>query len=94
MRARSAGLLINTLVCVGACLFVLLSSPTSGDVSPSPVAAQVVSGVGFLGAGVITKDGASLRGISMAATLWGSGAVGRLMWREGDVHTCRRRSAR
>lgn len=75
-RARSAGLRTNTLVCLGACLFVLMSSLTPGDASPSRVAAQVVSGVGFLGAGVIIKDGASLRGINTAATLWGSAAVG------------------
>ncbi|WP_022873119.1 MgtC/SapB family protein [Nesterenkonia alba] len=75
-RARSAGLRTNTLVSVGACLFVLLSSLTPGDASPSRVAAQVVSGVGFLGAGVIIKEGGSLRGINTAATLWGSAAVG------------------
>lgn len=75
-RARSAGLRTNTLVCVGACLFVLLSSLTPDDASPSRVAAQVVSGVGFLGAGVIIKEGGSLRGINTAATLWGSAAVG------------------
>ncbi|GAA3064853.1 MULTISPECIES: MgtC/SapB family protein [Actinomycetes] len=75
-RARSAGLRTNTLVCLGAALFVVLSSLTPGDASPSRVAAQVVSGVGFLGAGVIIRDGGSLRGINTAATLWGSAAVG------------------
>ncbi|ROR72900.1 MgtC/SapB family protein [Bogoriella caseilytica] len=77
-RGRSAGLRTNTLVCVGAALFVLLSSLTPDDASPSRVAAQVVSGVGFLGAGVIIKEGGSLRGINTAATLWGSAAVGSL----------------
>lgn len=77
-RARSAGLRTNTLVALGAALFVILSSLTPGDASPSRVAAQVVSGVGFLGAGVIIRDGGSLRGINTAATLWGAAAVGSL----------------
>ncbi|KGM11511.1 membrane protein [Cellulomonas bogoriensis 69B4 = DSM 16987] len=77
-RARMAGLRTNSLVCLGAALFVVLSAMTPGDASPSRVAAQVVSGVGFLGAGVIIRDGASLRGINTAATLWGSAAVGSL----------------
>jgi putative Mg2+ transporter-C (MgtC) family protein len=73
---RGAGLRTNVLVAVGACLFVLLSVVMGGDTSPTRVAAQVVSGVGFLGAGVIIRDGANVRGINTAATLWCAAAVG------------------
>lgn len=75
-RARMAGLRTNALVATGAALFVLLSTVTSGDASPTRIAAQVVSGIGFLGAGVIIRDGGTLRGINTAATIWGSAAVG------------------
>lgn len=77
-RQRLAGLRTNSLVASGSCLFVLLSQmiPTNGD--QSRIASYVVSGVGFLGAGVIMKDGASIRGLNTAATLWCSAAVGAL----------------
>lgn len=73
-RQRAAGLRTNTLVCFGAAAFVDLGS----TVSPGAVQiiAYVVSGVGFLGAGAIMKDGASVRGLNTAATLWCSAAVG------------------
>ncbi|WET82849.1 MgtC/SapB family protein [Amycolatopsis sp. QT-25] len=83
-RARMAGLRTNALVAVGATLFVLLSAHgfgglnTSGDVDPTRVAAQIVSGIGFLGAGVILRDGLNVRGLNTAATLWCSAAVGSL----------------
>ena len=77
-RQRIAGLRTNSLVAAGSGLFVLLSQmiPTGGD--QSRIASYVVSGVGFLGAGVIMKDGASIRGLNTAATLWCSAAVGAL----------------
>ncbi|MEU2432527.1 MgtC/SapB family protein [Streptomyces sp. NPDC007861] len=74
-RQRMAGLRTNTLVATGAALFVLLSGAFD-DSSPSRVAAQVVSGIGFLGAGVIMRDGLNVTGINTAATLWCSAAVG------------------
>ncbi|MEU6757837.1 MgtC/SapB family protein [Streptomyces sp. NPDC046685] len=74
-RQRMAGLRTNTLVAAGATLFVLLSA-SFADTSPSRIAAQVVSGVGFLGAGVIMRDGLNVTGINTAATLWCSAAVG------------------
>src|SRR6478672_1946527 len=83
-RARLAGLRTNALVAVGATLFVLLSAhgfgglTTSGDADPTRVAAQIVSGIGFLGAGVIMRDGLNVRGLNTAATLWCSAAVGSL----------------
>jgi putative Mg2+ transporter-C (MgtC) family protein len=79
-RARTAGLRTNTLVAVGATLFVLLGAYGFGESvgDPARVAAQVVTGVGFLGAGVIMKQGTSVTGINTAATLWGAAAVGSL----------------
>jgi putative Mg2+ transporter-C (MgtC) family protein len=80
-RARMAGMRTNALVSVGATLFVLLSANGFGgmaDADPTRVAAQIVSGIGFLGAGVILRDGASVRGLNTAATLWCAAAVGAL----------------
>ena len=80
LRARSAGIRTNALVALGSTLFVLVSemavAGSSGD--PTRVAAQVASGIGFLGAGVILKHGASVSGLNTAATLWASAAVGTL----------------
>src|SRR5262249_45728423 len=73
-RQRAAGLRTNTLVCVGAAAFVDLGSPVAPN--STQVIAYVISGVGFLGAGAIMKDGASVRGLNTAATLWCSAAVG------------------
>jgi len=80
-RARMAGLRTNALVAVGSTLFVLLSAHGFGGLGaadPTRVAAQVVSGIGFLGAGVILRDGLTVRGLNTAATLWCSAAVGSL----------------
>lgn len=75
-RARMAGLRTNALVAVGAALFVLLAVNTVDEISPTRIAAQVVSGIGFLGAGVILRDGINVRGINTAATIWCAAAVG------------------
>lgn len=76
-RQRLAGLRTNTLVSLGAAIFVVFAGQFS-DTSPTRVAAQVVTGIGFLGAGVIWKEGVNVRGLNTAATLWCSGAVGLL----------------
>ena len=73
-RHRAAGLRTNTLVCLGAAAFVDMGLQIAPGVTQ--VTAYVVSGVGFLGAGAIMKDGASVRGLNTAATLWCSAAVG------------------
>lgn len=73
-RQRAAGLRTNTLVCFGAAAFVDLGSTIAPGTTQ--VIAYVVSGVGFLGAGAIMKDGGSVRGLNTAATLWCSAAVG------------------
>ncbi|MFQ6392975.1 MgtC/SapB family protein [Nocardia sp. KC 131] len=79
-RARGAGLRTNALVSAGSTLFVLLSANgfEGGTADPTRVAAQIVSGIGFLGAGVIIRDGLNVRGLNTAATLWCSAAVGAL----------------
>ncbi|MFF7989127.1 MgtC/SapB family protein [Kitasatospora xanthocidica] len=75
-RARMAGLRTNALVAAGATLFVLYSEAVGDAGSPTRVASYVVSGIGFLGGGVILRDGAGIRGLNTAATLWCSAAVG------------------
>jgi putative Mg2+ transporter-C (MgtC) family protein len=69
----------NVLVCLGASMFVMLSIMTPGDSSPTRIAAQIVSGIGFLGGGIILRDGASVRGLNTAATLWCASAIGALV---------------
>jgi putative Mg2+ transporter-C (MgtC) family protein len=76
IRQRTAGLRTNTLVAVGAAIFVDMASRLNGNVGAAQVVAYVVSGVGFLGAGVIMREEGNVRGINTAATLWGSAAVG------------------
>lgn len=77
-RQRMAGIRTNALVCIGACLFVMLGLLTPHEVSPTRIAAQVVTGIGFLGAGVIMRDGLNVRGMNTAATMWCVAAVGTL----------------
>lgn len=74
-RARRAGLRTNALVAAGATLFVLYAVATE-DSSPTRVASYVVSGIGFLGGGVILREGVNVRGLNTAATLWCSAAIG------------------
>lgn len=98
LRKRNAGLAVNALVSVGACLFILISESviTAAVLSGGPVnndnlrvLSQVVTGVGFLGAGVIMKDGFTIHGLNSAATVWCSAAVGCMcgygMWRQSGI---------
>ncbi len=75
-RQRTAGLRTNVLVAVGAAGFVDLAQTIAGDTEAVRVISYVVSGIGFLGAGVIMKEGLNVRGLNTAATLWCSAAVG------------------
>ncbi len=75
-RQRTAGLRTNALVALGAAAFVDLAARLAGSAEALRVIAYVVSGVGFLGAGVIMKEGMNVRGLNTAATLWCSAAVG------------------
>ncbi len=80
----AAGLRTHMLVCVGSCLAMIVSAHGFGDViegehvvlDPSRVAAQVISGVSFLGAGTILMRGEVVRGLTTAASVWGVAAVG------------------
>lgn len=76
VRQRMAGLRTNALVALGAAAFVVFSGLFPDEVSPTRVAAQIVSGIGFLGAGIIFRDGFNIHGLNTAATLWCSAAVG------------------
>lgn len=75
-RQRTAGLRTTVLVSVGAAAFVDLAMRLAGADGAVRVIAYVVSGIGFLGAGVIMKEGMNVRGLNTAATLWCSAAVG------------------
>lgn len=79
---KSAGLRTHILVCVGSCLIAILSiniySRVEGltNADPARLAAQVVSGIGFLGAGTIMKEGLTVKGLTTAASLWVVSGVG------------------
>lgn len=75
-RQRTAGLRTNILVAIGAAIFVDAANRLAGHEGAVHVMAYVVSGIGFLGAGVIMREEGNVRGINTAATLWASGAVG------------------
>lgn len=72
---KMAGLRTNALVALGACGFVVFSAMV-GEGDPTRVAAQVVTGIGFLGAGIILREGTNVHGLNTAATLWCSAMVG------------------
>jgi putative Mg2+ transporter-C (MgtC) family protein len=75
-RQRTAGLRTYSLVAVGAALFILLAPLTGVQAEGTRIAAQVISGVGFLGAGVLMRTGLSVHGLNTASTIWCSAAVG------------------
>jgi putative Mg2+ transporter-C (MgtC) family protein len=75
-RRSATGLRTNTLVAVGSALFVLIG-PLTG-VKDTRIAAQIVSGIGFIGGGAILREGLTIRGVNTAATLWCSAAMGAL----------------
>ena len=80
LRERQAGLRTHLVVCVGSALFTLVSAygfhSFDGKVDPTRIAAQIVSGIGFLGAGAIIRQGLSVRGLTTAASLWLVAAIG------------------
>jgi len=77
-RQRMAGLRTNALVSAGAAMFVMLSALAAQPDDSFRIAGQVVSGIGFLGAGVILRNGLNISGLNTAATLWCSAAIGAL----------------
>ena len=75
---RLVDLKTNALVCMGAALFMMTAASSNGYVEPIRMAAQIVVGVGFIGGGLLFREGTQTRGINTAATLWCSAAVGTL----------------
>ncbi len=75
MTGHMAGIRMNILVCLGTNLFVLFSALMDAP-DPTRIAAQIVSGVGFLGSGIIFKEGVHVRGLNTAATIWCTAAIG------------------
>jgi putative Mg2+ transporter-C (MgtC) family protein len=77
MTHRPAGLRTNMLVAMGSALFTMLSLSAFGEgADPSRVAAQIISGIGFLGAGTLIRTGEWVRGLTTAAGLWTVAAIG------------------
>lgn len=75
LRQRATGLRTNALVALGAAIFMAMACKIGGT-AEARVLSYIISGIGFLGAGVIIKDGASVRGLNTAATLWCTAAIG------------------
>lgn len=83
IHGHPAGIRTHMLVALGSALFTVLSihgfttdGAATGSIDPTRIAAQIVSGIGFLGAGAILKDGVVIRGLTTAASLWATSAVG------------------
>jgi putative Mg2+ transporter-C (MgtC) family protein len=78
VKQKSAGLRTNILIAVGAALFTLMSYELAEEAKGDPgrVAAQIVTGIGFLGAGAIMRTGSGIQGLTTAATVWVNAAVG------------------
>lgn len=75
-KSKAVGFRTVILITLGSCLFTILSAIMGGEKDPTRIAANILTGVGFLGAGAIFKDGANVKGITTAATIWISAAIG------------------
>jgi putative Mg2+ transporter-C (MgtC) family protein len=78
-RLKSAGLRTNILITIGSALFTMMSYELAANTpgaDPGRVAAQIVTGVGFLGAGAIMRTGSGVSGLTTAATVWVNAAIG------------------
>ena len=76
LRDKAAGFRTMIFICVGSALFTILSENLAPDGDTSRIAATIVSGVGFLGAGAILRDGLRVAGLNTAATIWLTAAIG------------------
>ena len=74
-RSKPAGFRTMILICVGSCLYTILSKETGGA-SPDRIASNIVTGIGFIGAGVIFKEGMTVNGLTTAALIWITAALG------------------
>jgi putative Mg2+ transporter-C (MgtC) family protein len=75
-RDKAAGFRTIIFICVGSCLFTLLSARLASSSDPNRIAANIVTGVGFLGAGVILRDGGKVIGLTTASIIWFTAAIG------------------
>lgn len=75
-KHRDAGIRTMTLVAMGSCLFTTLSMYAFPGSDPARVAAQIIPGMGFIGAGAIIKEGRNIQGLTTAATMWVTAAMG------------------
>lgn len=74
-RSKPAGFRTMIFICVGSCLYTILSKE-SNNISPDRIASNIVTGIGFIGAGVIFKEGISVNGLTTAALIWITAALG------------------
>jgi len=75
-KSKSVGFRTVILITLGCCLLTMLSVEMGGDDDPVRIAANIITGIGFLGAGAIFKEGASIKGVTTASTIWVSAAIG------------------
>src|SRR5215216_7394840 len=78
LNDQAAGLRTHMLLTIGACLFTLVSAYGfgAGPADPSRLAAQIVTGIGFLGGGAIVRHGLTVRGLTTAASIWATASIG------------------
>src|SRR5688572_10998503 len=75
-RNKSAGFRTIILICLGSTIFTILSGKIGDDTGASRVAANIVTGIGFLGAGAIMREGLTVQGLTTASTIWVAAALG------------------
>lgn len=75
LRGKPAGLRTNILICLGSCVFTIISANLSGS-EPGRIAAQIITGIGFLGAGAIIHSGIGIHGLTTAAVIWVVASIG------------------
>jgi len=86
LHDQPAGLRTHMLLTIGACLFTLVSAyGFGGPTDPSRLAAQIVTGIGFLGGGAIVRQGLTVRGLTTAASIWATASIGS---RSAPATTC------
>ena len=76
LRGKPAGLRTNILICLGSCVFTIISTSLSSGSDPGRIAAQIVTGIGFLGAGAIIHSGTGTHGLTTAAGIWIVASIG------------------
>jgi putative Mg2+ transporter-C (MgtC) family protein len=75
-KNKPAGFRTNILICLGSSIYMAIGLLVPGETDPTRIAAQVVTGIGFLGAGCIIQSGGGVRGLTTAATIWVVAAIG------------------